>query len=131
MKLKAKGREKSHRINFFLVEGLIVALGKFCASPVILRRKMQLAFVVTCFAKYDFPVDVFVVQIERTIKITREFITKQVGIALAKVILELQGSFTLERHLVICLAETFVKACPCLISRVVYNLSVRRGLFQR
>ena len=25
LKLKAKGREKSHRFNFFLVEGLIVA----------------------------------------------------------------------------------------------------------
>ena len=26
MKLKAKGREKSHRINFFLVEGLTVSI---------------------------------------------------------------------------------------------------------
>ena len=30
--------------NFFLVEGLIVALGKFCTSPVILRRKMAIDF---------------------------------------------------------------------------------------
>ena len=44
----------------------------------------------------------------RTIKTAREFIT-EVGIVLAEVILELHGSFTLERHLVIYLAETFVK----------------------
>ena len=31
--------------------------------------------------------------------------------------------------LVIYLAETFVKVCLFLISRVVYDLSVRRGLF--
>ena len=61
MKLKAKGREKSHGFNFFLVEGLIVAWGKFRASPVILWRKMQLTFILTCFAKYDFLVDFFVV----------------------------------------------------------------------
>ena len=63
MKLKAKGREKSNRINFFLVVGLIVALGKFsiCASPVILWGKMQLTFILTCFAKYDLLVDFFVV----------------------------------------------------------------------
>ena len=30
--------------NFFLVEGLIVALGKFCKNPVILRRKMAIDF---------------------------------------------------------------------------------------
>ena len=47
-------------------------------------------------------------QIKRTIKTAREFIT-EVGIVLAEVILELHGSFTLERHLVIYLAETFVK----------------------
>ena len=33
--------------------------------------------------------------------------------------------------LVIYLAKTFVKVCLFLISRVVYDLSVRRGLFQR
>ena len=33
--------------------------------------------------------------------------------------------------LVIYLAETFTKVCLFLISRVVYDLSVRRGLFQR
>ena len=44
----------------------------------------------------------------QTIKTTREFIT-EVGIALAEAILELYGSFTLERHLVIYIAETFVK----------------------
>ena len=61
---------------------------------------MQLTFIVTCFAKYDFLLDFFVV-------------TNQVnyqdysGIynwgrhAFAEVILELHGSFTLERHLVI------------------------------
>ena len=32
------------RSNFFLVEGLIVALDKFCTSPVILRRKMAIDF---------------------------------------------------------------------------------------
>ena len=30
--------------NVFLVEGLIVALGTFCTSPVILRRKMAIDF---------------------------------------------------------------------------------------
>ena len=30
--------------NFFLVEGLIVALGKFCISPLILRSKMAIDF---------------------------------------------------------------------------------------
>ena len=30
--------------NLFLVEGLIVAFGKFCTSPVILRRKMAIDF---------------------------------------------------------------------------------------
>ena len=39
----------------------------------------------------------------------------EVDIVLAEVILELRGSFTLERHLVIYLAETFVKVCLCLI----------------
>ena len=58
---------------------------------------MQLTFILTCFAKYDFLVD---------------FIT-EVRIALAEVILELHGSFTLQRHLVVYLAETFVKACLC------------------
>ena len=38
---------------------------------------------------------------------------------------------TLERHLAIYLAETFVKVCLFLISRVVYDLSVHRELFQR
>ena len=28
-----------------LIDGLIVALGKFCTSPVILPRKMQLTFI--------------------------------------------------------------------------------------
>ena len=65
-------------------------------------------------------------QIKRTIKTTREFIT-EVGIVLAEVILELHDSFTLERRLVIYLAETFVKSCLFLISRVAYDLSVRRG----
>ena len=51
-----------------------------------------------------------------------------VGIVLAEVILDLLGSFTLERHLVIYLAETFVKACLFLISCVLYDLLVRRGL---
>ena len=32
------------RSNVFLVEGLIVTLGKFCTSPVILRRKMAIDF---------------------------------------------------------------------------------------
>ena len=32
------------RSNFFLVERPIVALGKFCTSPVILRRKMAIDF---------------------------------------------------------------------------------------
>ena len=45
MKLKAKGRAKSLRFNFFVVEGLIVAVGRFCTSPVILSRKMQLTFI--------------------------------------------------------------------------------------
>ena len=45
---------------------------------------------------------------KQTIKTTREFIT-EVGIALAEAILELHGSFILERHLVIYLEETFVK----------------------
>ena len=59
---------------------------------------MQLTFILTyCFAKYDFLVDVLSLQSKRTIKTTREFIT-EVGIALAEVILELPGSFTLERR---------------------------------
>ena len=32
------------RSNVFLVEGLIVALGKFCTSPVILPRKLGIDF---------------------------------------------------------------------------------------
>ena len=32
------------RSNVFLVEGLIVTLGKFCTSPVILQRKMAIDF---------------------------------------------------------------------------------------
>ena len=55
VKLKAKGREKSHRFNFFLVEGLIVALSKFCTSAVILWRKKQLTFIL----KLDFLIDPF------------------------------------------------------------------------
>ena len=48
--------------NFFLVQGLIVALGKFCISPVILRRKMAIDFyTLTCLTKYHFLVDPFVV----------------------------------------------------------------------
>ena len=67
-----------------------------------------MTFILTCFAKCVFIVDVFVVQIKRTVKTNREFIT-EVGIALAEAILELHGSFILERHLVIYLEETFVK----------------------
>ena len=59
---------------------------------------MQLTFILTCFAKYDFLVDFFVVTNQANYKTTREFIT-EVGIALAlEVILELLGSFTLERR---------------------------------
>ena len=63
MKVEAKEREKSHRFSFFLVEGLnwLLLIGKFCASPVIMWRKMQLTFILTCFVKYDFFVDFFVV----------------------------------------------------------------------
>ena len=63
MKVEAKEREKSHRFSFFLVEGLnwLLLIGKFCASPVIMWRKMQMTFILTCFAKYDFFVDFFVV----------------------------------------------------------------------
>ena len=51
----------------------------------------------TCFAKYDLLIDVFVVTNQANYKTTREFIT-EVGIALEQVILELLGSFTLERR---------------------------------
>ena len=58
---------------------------------------MQLTFMLTCFAKYDLLIDVFVVTNQANYKTTREFIT-EVGIALEQVILELLGSFTLERR---------------------------------
>ena len=51
----------------------------------------------TCFAKCDLLIDVFVVTNQANYKTTREFIT-EVGIALEQVILELLGSFTLERR---------------------------------
>ena len=35
---------KSERFNFLLEERLIIPLGKFCTSPVILWRKVQLTF---------------------------------------------------------------------------------------
>ena len=54
---------------------------------------MQLTFMLTCFAKYDLLIDVFVVTNQANYKTTREFIT-EVGIALEQVILELLGSFT-------------------------------------
>ena len=51
--------------NFFLVEGLSVALSKFCTSLVILPRKMEIDFYtykLRCLTKYNFPhVDPFVV----------------------------------------------------------------------
>ena len=58
---------------------------------------MQLTFMLTCFAKCDLLIDVFVVTNQANYKTTREFIT-EVGIALEQVILELLGSFTLERR---------------------------------
>ena len=58
---------------------------------------MQLTFMLTRFAKYDLLIDVFVVTNQANYKTTREFIT-EVGIALEQVILELLGSFTLERR---------------------------------
>ena len=58
---------------------------------------MQLTFMLTCFAKYDLLIDVFVVTNQANYKTTREFIT-EVGIALEQVILEFLGSFTLERR---------------------------------
>ena len=53
----SQARRRMHfaRSNFFLVEGLIVALGKFCTSPVILRRKMEIDFFtykLRCLIKY-------------------------------------------------------------------------------
>ena len=61
--------------------------------------------------KYDFLVEVFIGTNQANYrKTTREFITEvHVGIALAEVILELLGSFTLEWRLVIYLAETLSK----------------------
>ena len=90
--------------NVFLVEGLIVALGKFCTSLIILPRKMGIDFYtykLRCLTKYYFLVDPFVVtnQANRS-RLLGKFIT-EVRIALAEVTLELQGSFTLEMHLVL------------------------------
>ena len=61
MKVKAKGREQSHRFNFFLVEGLIVAYRYVLCKSGYFQRKMELTFILTCFAKYHFFVDFFVV----------------------------------------------------------------------
>ena len=56
MKVK---REKSHRLRLFLVEGLIVAWGKFCAGLVILRRKVQLTFTLNSSHKIWFSCRLF------------------------------------------------------------------------
>ena len=62
---------------------------------------MQLTFNLILSYKYNFLADPFVRDKSREpIKTTREFIIK-VGIALAEVTLELQGSFTLEMHFVL------------------------------
>ena len=90
LKLKAKGREKSHRFNFFLVEGLIVAYRYvLCKSG---NRKMQLTFILTCFAKYVFLADFFVVTNQANYQDYSGIYT-EVGIASAEAILELHGSF--------------------------------------
>ena len=59
---------------------------------------MQLTFMVTCFAKYDFLVDVFVVTYQANYQDYSRIYNCEVGIALAELILELLGSFTVERR---------------------------------
>ena len=62
LKLKAnKGREKSHRFNFFLVEGLIVAYRYGLCKSGYFVKENAIDFYTTCFAKHDLLVDIFVV----------------------------------------------------------------------
>ena len=96
-------REKSLRFNIF-EHGRRLWLGKFCTSPVILLRKVQLTFnfILSCFVLQNIISlqSLLSWQIKRTdqgyLRIGK------VGIASAEVTLELQASaFTLEMHLVL------------------------------
>ena len=74
----------------FLVEGLIVAYRYvLCKSG---NRKMQLTFILTCFAKYVFLADFFVVTNQANYQDYSGIYT-EVGIASAEAILKLHGSF--------------------------------------
>ena len=64
-------------------------------KSVTLWGKMQLSFIL--ITKYNFLVDPFGVTNQAKYQGYLEFITK-VGIALAEVTKELQGSFTLQKH---------------------------------
>ena len=123
MKVKAKEREKSHRFNFFLVEGLIVAWCKsgyhakenaidfytdlFCKIWLLRRlfRRYKSSELRHCIS-WSYTRTTWFLYLRTAFghlsrgtfcqSMSREFIT-EVGIVLAEVILELHGSFTLER----------------------------------
>ena len=99
VKLKAKGREKSHRFNqFFLVEGWLLLYVSFVQEQLFCEGKRNWLLYLNVSYKVWFPHRPF--RRDKSSEVSRllgKFIT-EVGIALAKVTLELQGSFTLEMH---------------------------------